>query len=104
MRTGIMGAALALTIAGCVTQGGGTQSFNAPPSGGTYLRADGRPVVEGHLRSILPQCQLEEHRARTEFFSAGAPVPFLAGMAASPSAGETAMAACMGRHGYYLAP
>jgi hypothetical protein len=94
---------LSLLLAACVTDGGVTQSSSVPQNDSRYLRADGRPVVEGHLRSILPQCQQEEHRARTEFVTAGAPVPFFAGMATSQSAGDTAMAACMGRNGYYLA-
>jgi hypothetical protein len=95
---------LAGLLGGCVTQNSGV----TPGRGGSitpqYLRADGRPVAEGHLRIILPQCQQEANNASTEFMTAGAgAVPFFAGMATSQSKGDTAMAACMGRNGYYLA-
>jgi hypothetical protein len=106
MRTAIIIVfALASLLGGCVTDSSGTTSSvaSAPQSSGAYVRGDGRPVVEGHLRLTLLQCRQEEQRARSEFISAGAPVPFFAGMVESDSKGATAMAACMARNGYYLA-
>jgi hypothetical protein len=99
----IMVFAIASLLGGCVTDSAGPQSTSTSSSGSTYLRADGRAVAEGHLRATLAQCRAEALNASNEYVTAGAPIAFFVGMGMSQSRGDTAMAACMGRNGYYLA-